>query len=124
MCGKLVRNYLLPNRTLIVQNYTNVILRGGDGGASLHPLARTSQMPGLRPGGVLPRERWLLPRSQAHLYRLPRSYRMSELRTSARRALRRVGRHERAGTATPETDGVLTGGKGGSHGHRPEAIHC
>src|SRR5207247_7716542 len=114
--------YPLPNRAHFLQNYTNVILRGGDGGASLHPLARTGQVSGLRPGGLLPRERRILPRGQAHLCGLSRSHRMPELRTSARRALRGVGRHERTGTATPETYGVLTGGKGVSHGHRPVEI--
>src|SRR5437763_12356241 len=101
-------DFLLPNGTHIPQNYTHVIRRGGDAGAPLHPLARAGQMQGVRPGSLLPRERRFLARGQAHLRGLSRSDRVPELRAAARRALRSVGRHERTGTATPETDGVLT----------------
>src|SRR5437764_10594641 len=115
MTGGAASQYcLLPNRPLFLQNYMVVILRG-EGGAPLHPLAGASAMPGVRPGGLLPRERRLLPRSQAHLRGLSRSDRVPQLCAPARRALRRVGRHERTGTATPETYGVLTGGKGVQH---------
>src|SRR5438445_13867762 len=102
-------NFLLPKRTVLLQNHTHVILRGEDGGASLHPLAGESQVPGIRPGSLLPRERRFLPRGQAHLRGLSRPHRVPELRAETRRALRRVGRDERTGTPTPETDGVLTG---------------
>src|SRR2546423_4664958 len=106
--GAASRNCLLPKRHSFPQNYSDVILRG-EGVASLHPLAGASAVPGVRPGGLLPRERRLLPRSQAHLRGLSRSDRVPQLRVTARRALRRVGRDERTGTATPETYGVLTG---------------
>src|SRR5207249_5339112 len=107
--GEPSRNSLLPNRCPMPQNYTYVIPRGGDGGASLHPLARTGPVSRVRSGSLLSREGWVLPRSQAHLRGLPRSDRVPELRAPSRRAIRRVGRDERTGTATPETHGVLTG---------------
>src|SRR5437899_1790184 len=103
------RNSILPKRLPILQNYTNVIPRGGDGGASLHPLARTGPVSRVRPRGFLSREGRFLPRGQAHLRGLSRSDRVPELCAPSRRAIRRVGRDERTGTATPETHGVLTG---------------
>src|SRR5919109_438374 len=97
------QNYLLPNGGFFLQNYTNVIPRGGDGGASLHPLAGAGKVPGIRPGGLLPRKGRLLPRSQTDLCRLSRSDRVPELCAASRRAVWRMGRDERTGATTPET---------------------
>src|SRR5437588_11346707 len=96
------QNCLLPNDVLFLQNDTRVIPRGADDRASLHPLARAGKVPGIRSGGLLPREGWLLPRGQTDLCRLSCSHRVPELRVAPRRAVRRTGRDERTGTPTPE----------------------
>src|SRR5205823_5302313 len=99
----------------MVQNYNNVIL--GESGAPFHALAGTSPMQGVRPRSVLSREGWIFPGGQAHLRGVSRPDRMPELRASPRRAVRRVGRHERTGTPAPQAHGVMTHrvqGTGGS----------
>src|SRR5712692_4617278 len=88
------------------QNYTTVIW--GRGNAPLRSLARPGALSGLRPGDLLPREGGILSRSQADLRGVPRAHRVPELRPAPGRALRRLGRHEREGTATPEAHGVLS----------------
>src|SRR5687767_10861862 len=47
---------------------------------------------------------------------MPRSDRVPQLRASPRRAVRRVGRDERTGTAAPQTDGVVGAGSFVHHG--------
>src|SRR2546427_2746363 len=101
----------------LVQNYKNVIWGRED--ASLRSMARPCAVPGLRPGDLLPREGRVLSRGQADLCRVPRPHRVPELRAAPRRALRRVGRDEREGTATPEAHGVLIFAEGGEPCQEP-----
>ena len=96
----------LVNGVFFLQNHTRVI-SGGDKRAPLHPLARASAVSRVRPGDLLPREGRFIEGGQADLLRVSRSDRVPELRAAPRRAVRRVGRHERTGTATPEAHGVL-----------------
>src|SRR6266508_4730024 len=75
-------------------------------------MARAGPLPRARSRDLLPREGRVIEGGQADLRRLSRSYRVPQLRPAPRRAVRGVGRNERAGTATPETYGVLVS-KGG-----------
>src|SRR5437867_13385417 len=86
----------LRSGSLLVQNYNNVIR--GRASASLHAMAGTGTLPGLRPGDLLSREGWVVPGGQADLRRVHRPHRVPELRPAPRRALRRLGWDERAGT--------------------------
>src|SRR2546427_1747799 len=92
------------------QNHTHVIW--GRSGAPFHSMAGASAVPGLRPGDLLSREGRVVPGGQADLCRMSRSDRMPQLRVAPRRAVRRVGWHERTGTSTPEAHGVLSDGEG------------
>src|SRR6266508_4578579 len=105
--GERRRNLDLHSGGPFRQNYKNVI-PGGEGRAPLHSMAGAGSVPGTGPGGVLPREGRLLAGGQADLRGLPGPHRVSELRPPPRRAVRRVGGHERTGATTPEADGVLT----------------
>jgi hypothetical protein len=80
---------------------------GGGWSAPLHPMAGAGQVPGLRSRDLLPRKRRVLAGSETYLRRLRGPYPVPELRAAPRRAVRRVGRDERTGTATPEAYGVL-----------------
>src|SRR5262245_21578135 len=79
------------------QNYTTVV-HGGMSRASLHPLAGARPLPGAGPGGVLSGEGRFLARGQTDLRGLPGPDRVPQLRVATRRAIRRLGRHERTRT--------------------------
>src|SRR6266545_5838463 len=96
----------LPTDPSMRENYNNVIHGGGR--APLRPMARPSPLSGSRPGNLLPREGWVVARGQAHLCGVSRSNRMPELRPSSRRAIRGVGRDERAGAPEAEAHGLLS----------------
>jgi hypothetical protein len=80
---------------------------GGGWSAPLHPMAGTGKVPGLRSRDLLPREGRIVAGGETDLCRLRGPYPVPELRAAPRRAVRRVGRDERTGKATPEAYGVL-----------------
>src|SRR5439155_3473180 len=93
---------------LLLQNYKNVI-SGKERertDASLRSMARPGPLPRLRPGDLLPRERWIFPRGEADLRRVSGSHRMPQLCPQTRRTLWGMGWHERTRTSTPEANGV------------------
>src|SRR3972149_1992745 len=83
-------------------------------GAPLHPMAGAREVSRIRPRDLLPREGRRLEGGQADLRGVSRPHRMPQLRSPPRRAVRRLGRDERTGTAAPQADGVLIKpGRGG-----------
>src|SRR3954454_22582319 len=88
------------------QNYTTVV-HGGMSRASLHPMAGAWSLPGAGSGGVLSGEGRIVAGGEAYLRRLPGPNRMFELCAAPRRAVRRVGRHERTRATPPQAHGVI-----------------